>query len=415
MLSVIAYNFFLAVFFPFLAVIMLVKMLQTRREWMERWGFLPKYKNRYVIWIHGSSVGEINSLKSLCSDLSSKHPRFRFLVTSYTRTGVIRADEILSRNNVKTSYFPFDFPLSIINAIYRVKPSCVLFTETEIWPNFLFFCRLNKIPVFLLSARISDRTYPRYKAFRRFLKRVLSSYSYVFAQDELNARRFIDIGVPVDRISRSGSLKASDEKLLPPPIPVAEGTFLWIAGPVRKGEFEKILEVYSFLKNKYPFTALLLAPRYLEMTQEILKSAESMNIDAVLRSRVSELSPGVTILDSLGELQRFYKEAKVAFIGGSLVNAGGHNPLEAAFQGVPVLMGPYFQNVEETMTKLARAKGAWIVQSQDDLKNALEKIISNEDLRRSASENIRNAALELVVSKDEIYGIIEKKTPHFPC
>lgn len=415
MLSVIAYNIFLAIFFPFLALVIFAKILQTRREWMNRWGFLPKFKKRYVIWIHGSSVGEINSLKSICADLSAKHPRFRFLVTSYTRTGVIRAENIMNKKNIKTAFFPFDFPLSVINAVNRVKPSCVLFTETEIWPNFLFYCRLRKIPVFLLSARISDRTYPRYKSFRRFLKRVLSSYTFVFAQDELNARRFLEIGVPKDRISRSGSLKASYEIQSPPPLPVRPGTILWTAGPLRKGEFEQILEVFTSLKNKYSSLALLLAPRYLDMTQDILRCARSKNLDPFLRSQSAEIIPGLTILDSLGELSRFYKEAKIAFIGGSFVNAGGHNPLEAAFQGVPVLMGPHYQNVEDTMNKLAEAKGAWIVETNQDLEKALEKLLSNEDMRRSASENIKKAALSQLVSKNEIYEMIEKKTPGFPC
>ncbi|MBN1150892.1 glycosyltransferase [candidate division WOR-3 bacterium] len=415
MLSLIIYNLLLAVFFPFIAIVIFAKVLQTRHEWMERWGFMPKFRKRFVIWIHGSSVGEINSLRQIYTDLSAKHPRYRFLVTSYTRTGLLRAEEIMKGKNVKTAFFPFDFPLSIINAINRVRPSCILFTETEIWPNFLFLCRLKRIPVFLLSARISDKTYPRYKAFRRFLKRVLSSYTYVFAQDELNAKRFEQIGVPPDKILKTGSLKALYQKQSPPPLPLGKDTILWTAGPVREDEFQSIIEVYSRIKTRFPSLALLIAPRYLDLTSEIIKFSREKGIEARLRSKSTRIDAGLTVLDSLGELPRFYTEAKIAFVGGSLVNSGGHNPLEAAFQGVPVLMGPYYQNVEETMKKLAEAKGAWIIQDAKELEKALEKILTNEEMRMTASKNIRQAALSMLISKEEIYESIEKMIPGFSC
>lgn len=409
MLSIAIYNFILAILFPLFSPYVIYQTLRRWKEWKERLGFTPRFSERNTIWLHGASVGEINSLKSFYDELSMLYPDKKFLITSYTRTGVKRAEEIFNSSNCKIGFFPFDLMLAVIISILRVKPEIIYFTETEIWPNFLSFSKIIKIPVVLIGARLSEKSFPRYKAFRRFLKPFLSAYSLVLVQDELNKKKWLELGINKEKLQVGGSLKTKTYNFNKPAIGLEKDVMLWIAGPIRKGEADCIINAYMELKKPYKILGLLIAPRYMEMLEEIKKLIISRDETFNLRSELRTIPNGITILDTIGELSAFYSLASFAFIGGSLIKAGGHNPLEAAFQGVPVLMGPYCENVEKTVKKLIDGKGAFIVNNSDDIIKVINKLISDENLRITTSVNIKKAAVDIQLSEKSLIDILKRE------
>jgi 3-deoxy-D-manno-octulosonic-acid transferase len=301
------------------------------------------------IWVHAVSVGEVGVASSLLSALARKAPELRLGLSVTTAAGRELAHRVLPPD-VALFAFPFDLAGPVERALDGVRPALVLLTETELWPLFLDRAAARGIPVALVNGRISERSFPRYRLLRRWFAPALDTVALYVMQTELDARRVETLGVPAAKIRMKGNVKYD----LPPAPPfrdaarlerIAAGRAILVAASTAEGEEEAVLSAW---KDLSPRPLLAIAPRRPERFDEVAKRMEASDL-RVVRSTGAE-PPGaadVYLLDTIGELASLYLHASLAFIGGSLVRRGGHNPIEAWAAGVPVVVGPHTENFRE--------------------------------------------------------------------
>ncbi len=343
-----------------------------------------------VIWIHAVSVGEVIAVSGLVQELGAASDH-RVVISTTTLTGQRVARERFRAENV--FYYPLDFGWAVRAYLRALRPRLFVLAETEFWPRMLWECGKAGIPVAVVNARISDRSYPRYLRLRALWRRILAGLSLVWAQTEEDVSRLRAIGAPADRVRLGGNLKydvraASDAPL----VEAMKAAFpadakLLICGSTLEGEERMLLEVWPGLVAAEPGLRMVLAPRHPERFAAV---AELLDRSGVRWFRRSEWSVGagfeagsVMLLDSIGELASLYSLAAVAFVGGSLVAAGGHNPLEPAQFGVPIVMGPHYENFREIVEKLRAADGIRLVDEMGlsgVLGVLLAELLRNNDL-----------------------------------
>jgi len=313
----------------------------------------------------------------------------------------------LSQGNVVSLYMPFDLSFLIKPFVRRIDPQVLILMETELWPNLLYYTRKNKIPVLVLNARLSDRSFAKYRFFRRFIKMITADIKMFCVQSGLDAERFSEIGIDKDKIKVTGNMKfgsieeLSNEKpasleSLKLRIGLKDKDFLIVAGSTHKGEEEYILDVYINLKKQFPDMRLLIAPRHLERTAEIENIADKKDIKVRrLSTNDKVLGDEVIILDTIGELRLVYGLANLVFIGGSLVPIGGHNILEPAFFAKPIIVGPYMHNFRE-ITQVFLLNNALIqVKDVRELSSKVEELV----LDRERLLKLGNAAKSVLFSR----------------
>ena len=336
----------------------------------ERLGFVPKRllgrADEPVIWVHAVSVGELLAAARLIEELRNELPGWRVVVSTTTRTGQVLARQRFGAENV--FYFPLDFAFAVRAYLRALKPSMLVLMETEFWPRLLVECRRAEILVAVVNARISDRSWPRYLRLRFLWKRLLGSLRLVLAQSENDVERLRAIGAANVRYGgnlkydiRAASTAAVTQALTQK---VAPGTKILVCGSTLEGEEDILLEAAP------ADTLMILAPRHPERFEAVARLLERSGRSWVRRSRWMDaptpLAAGtVFLLDSIGELTSVYSLATVAFVGGSLVPAGGHNPLEPAQFRVPVVMGPYFENFRAIVERLQAQDAVRIVQPHE--------------------------------------------------
>lgn len=311
---------------------------------------------RPVIWLHAVSVGEVLAASRLVSELDRARPEYRVLISTTTRTG-----QDLARNRFgaeRVFYCPLDLPWVVSRYLTVLKPAMLILAETEFWPNVLTGCFRRGIPVAVVNARISDRSWPRYRALRGLWRPILSQLDRVLTQTETDAERLRAIGCQAERVTVAGNLKfdvrAAEEsaatRLLRESL--ARLRFV-VAGSTLEGEEAALLDAWPSLLEADPNLALVIAPRHPERFNAVAELLSRSGMSWIRRSSwptqgANEprlLEPGeILLLDTIGELASVYSLAAVAFIGGSVVAAGGHNPLEPAQFGVPIAMGPHYEN-----------------------------------------------------------------------
>jgi 3-deoxy-D-manno-octulosonic-acid transferase len=353
---------------------------------------------RPIIWVHAVSVGEVLSVARMVKTLDAALPDYFVVVSTTTRTGQELARERFGRERV--FYNPLDLPWAVRACLNSLQPQLLVLAETEFWPNLLSGCTRRRIPVAVVNARVSDRSWPRYRKLRRFWRPFLSRMSRVLAQSETDAQRLKAIGCLPERVTVAGNLKfdvrAAEEadatrrlKALTP------GLRLVVAGSTLEGEETALLEAWPRLLEADPRLVLVLAPRHPERFAAVAALLENSGIQWVRRSDWSSkpegslhpLDPGqVVLLDTIGELASVYSLAAVAFVGGSLVDAGGHNPLEPAQFGVPIVMGLYDANFRAIIQDL-RAHQALRITSKEEL--AAELIALLRDSAAAAAMGTR--------------------------
>jgi 3-deoxy-D-manno-octulosonic-acid transferase len=313
---------------------------------------------RPVIWLHAVSVGEVLAVSRLVAELDSALPEFQLLISTTTRTGQALARERFGAGRV--FYCPLDLPWAVRAYLNVLKPVMLILAETEFWPNLLSGCYRRQIPVVVVNARISDRSWPRYLRLRRMWRPFLRRLTAVLAQSQIDADRLLKLGCQPERVSVSGNLKfdirATTEAEATRLIRAISGTLrLVVAGSTVEGEESLLLDAWMAIVASASDTVLVLAPRHPERFDSVAKLVERAGFPWRKRSATGQapLNPGeIVLLDSIGELASIYSLATAAFIGGSLVKAGGHNPLEPAQFGVPVVMGNHYANfaaIVETM------------------------------------------------------------------
>jgi len=336
------------------------------RRWPERFGFLQPMTHQRVIWVHAVSVGEVRSAAELISRLSALYSEHRVLVTTMTPTGSEQVHELFG-NAVSHAYVPYDFPGSVRRFMNRIRPELAIIAETEFWPNLFTACRVRGIPLMLVNVRLSQTSLRGYLRVPKTARAMLANASLVCAQTVNDARRLKTLGVDDKLIAVTGNLKFDT--------PVAESVLIqgqriredWgaerpvlIAGSTHRGEERRLLRAYALVRKRYPSLLLVLVPRQPERFGEVTRLCRRAGCRVVRRTRITgSLAAGIEIVigDTMGELQKLYCAADIAFVGGSLVRRGGHNILEPCAVARPVLFGPHMFHFEE-ISAMALEQGA---------------------------------------------------------
>jgi len=342
------------------------------------------------IWIHALSVGEVISAIPLIEAIQLKYPGKGVVFTVTTIKGIeIARKEIGDR--VKIIPMPLDFWWSIQRIVRHINPSFFILVETDIWPAIITYLADKKIKCFLVNGRISPRTNKSYKKFSFFIKPVLNRFTLCMMQSGLDAKRLLEAGIDPDRIITTGNIKfdrawlpmqKEERDTLLNKLSLDPDDDIWIAGSIHEDEDQIILNVFSRLVTEFPQLRLILAPRNIEESDKILKTAQEMGFKSILRTDLKDngLPYKVLILNTIGELGRIYGIGKISFVGGSMVPLGGHNLLEPAGFGCPVLFGPHMHNFVMMSELLPAEKGGFQVVNEDELYTSVKMLLKDPDL-----------------------------------
>src|SRR5262245_21499191 len=371
----------------------------------QRMGYLPVSFNLdgdESIWIHAVSVGEVLTVRALLPELRERYPRLRLFVSTTTMAG-----QQVAKTNLpyvdEVFYFPFDLGFIVNRTLRLVRPRLFVMMETEIWPNLLRACHRDGVKTVLVNGRISSRSFPRYRFIRFFFRRVLAHVDRFCMQGEESARRIIELGAPRDRVTVTGSLKfdslefgpsrstpSSRGPSAPSPVVhdvhqrgrtrvlryfrVAPNRPVIIAASTLKGEEEFVLEAFQRIRATMPSALLIIAPRKPQRFGDVerLMRRAGWNVARRTELRVdAEPRNDVVVLDTIGELAQLFQVATAVFVGGSLVDAGGHNILEPAVFGKPIVFGPHMQNFAEIAAAFLDHQAAIEVRNARELESAL--------------------------------------------
>ena len=342
------------------------------------------------IWLHAVSVGEVVAAAPLARALRETRPDCRLLVSTVTETGRAMARQRIPEASA-TVFFPLDFPFAVRRALDVARPRAVLLAETEIWPNFLRACGARGVPVAVVNGRISPRSFRRYRLVRGPFRRVLSHIACFAMQTAADAERIVALGAPADRVRVTGNLKfdalaggqAVDGRVVRKDLGVEEGRRVLVAGSTHEGEEVSVVDAFQKLRARRQGSVLVLVPRHPERCGQVEAMLRGQGLSPVRRS-AGPAPPGaeVILVDTVGELSRLYAAADVAFVGGSLVPVGGHNILEAAAAGAPIIVGPHLQNFAEIASAFQEAGAMLMVQDASELAAAARKILDDPDRRR---------------------------------
>ena len=360
----------------------------------QRLGFLPvafRVDSDESIWVHAVSVGEVLTARALLPDLRTRYPRLRLFLSTTTMAG-----QQIARRSLPgvdgVFYFPFDLGLIVERTLTAVRPRLFIMMETEIWPNLLRACRRRGVRTLVVNGRVSSRSYPRYRLIRPLFRRVLADVDRFCVQGEETARRLIDLGADPARVTVTGSLKF--DSLQPPGMAahdhpghrvlrffrVPPGRPVLVAGSTLRGEEMAVLRAFHRLRATVGNPLLIIAPRQPERFGEVERLAREEGFMTVRRSDLridSEPHAEVVVLDTMGELAELYRVATVVFVGGSLVDAGGHNILEPAVFGKPIVFGPHMQNFREIAETFLASGAAIQVRSEAELADVLKALLSD--------------------------------------
>jgi 3-deoxy-D-manno-octulosonic-acid transferase len=356
--------------------------------------------DRPLIWVHAVSVGEVLAVSRLVKTLDAALPGYLIAVSTTTRTGQVLARERFGSNRV--FYCPLDLPWAVRAYMNALQPSLFILAETEFWPNLLSGCFRRNIPVAVVNARISDRSWPRYRRMRSLWRPFLSRLSRVLAQSQTDADRLKAIGCLPERVTVAGNLKfdvraaheADATRLIKN---LSPGLRLIVAGSTLDDEEAALLHAWPRLLQSDPRLAMVLAPRHPERFAAVASLLEKSGVAWVKRSdwrsapegSLKPLNPGqIVLLDTIGELASVYSLASAAFVGGSLVPAGGHNPLEPAQFGVPIVMGPHFANFR-AITEDLLAHQALRITSVENLSAALIGLLQDPQAAKAMGARAR--------------------------
>jgi len=347
------------------------------------------------IWFHGVSVGEVLLLRNLIAALGKN---YKITISSTTLSGKTTAFK--NYPSCKVIYFPFDLSFCVKRAIKLINPKIFISLETEIWPNLYYHLKKRNIPVIILNGRISDKAFRWYKKVRWVMRKILKNVDFIGVQNQKYKERFLFLGAGKEKIEVLGNLKFSslslDEKKLLSfqkkfSFLKKEESLLIAAGSTHHPEEEIILEIYKNLTSKYNFLRLFIAPRHIERISFLEKKIKEKGFHPVRISKSisSFKDKDIFLLDTVGDLFYFYSIADICFVGGSLINYGGHNILEPLYFSKPTLFGPFMENFKDIEDEVLSKKAAIKVKDKKDLERMLERLIEDsslrEDLKRNAS------------------------------
>ncbi len=354
----------------------------------ERFGFGAAIDGR-SIWVHAVSVGEVQASQPLVRGLLRRYPGIPLVLTTVTPTGAARARALFG-DSVLHRYVPYDLPGAVRRFFDRTRPRLAVILETELWPNLFAECGRRGVPLVLASARVSERSVRRYRRLLPLFRATLAHGIVIGAQSEADAARFLSIGASPGRTRVTGNVKFDFE--LAPEVPGrgrawrqsnAPDRPVWVAGSTHEGEEEQVLDAHAEVRRRFPDALLVLVPRHPPRFDAIRQLLERRGVAHALRSRGEAANPATEVVlgDTMGELMDFYAAADVAFVAGSLVPVGGHNLLEPASLGVPILTGPYNFNAEDVFAKLEEAGAVRRVPSGGALGAATAALLADRAAR----------------------------------
>jgi 3-deoxy-D-manno-octulosonic-acid transferase len=363
-------------------------------RWKERFGFFPAPGFENSSWVHAVSVGEVNAAVPLIEALMRSYPAAPMVVTTVTPTGSERVQKLFG-DRVFHVYLPYDLPASVKRFLDRIKPRFAVIMETEIWPNLFITCRERAIPIVVTNARLSERSLRGYGPVRPLARRAIRCASFVAAQSPVDAERLRALGAAVSRLAVIGNLKFD----MPVPASLADiGEQLrqgwgrrrpvWIAASTHEGEEMPVLKAHTAILQRYPDALLLIAPRHPERFRPVVGACRSLGFTTRTRSEdeVADERCQCFVVDTMGELLHFYAAADIAFVGGSLEPIGGHNLLEPAALGKPVIVGPHTFNTEEVAASLIEAKAVLRVENAEQLGAAVIRLLTQDDQRHAMGQ-----------------------------
>jgi len=366
----LVYNILFPIFFVLSAPFYFLKMWR-RGSWQagfaQRFGIYdPSLRTtigKPCIWFHAVSVGEVGICAQLLRELSPKLPSYEFVVSTTTTTGMGELKRLMPPE-VRKIYYPSDFYFSVRNALNTFRPSAFVLVEAELWPNFLWQTSAGRIPMFLINARLSDRSLRGYKRFNFIFGPIFAAFRAVGCQSEADATRLKELGFPKEYVKAVGNLKFDAAKPGPSKINAAkllqqigisQDSKILVAGSTHAGEEAILAETFIQLREKFPNLFLVLVPRHFERTKQVCAELEQRKVRFILRSEITQETtapnqkPECLLVNTTGELKAFYEAATLVFVGKSLSAHGGQNPIEPAALGKAIITGPNMENFRSIM------------------------------------------------------------------
>lgn len=385
--------------------------LRRRGDWQE--GFFQRFgafdtkvkqaiTNRQVIWLHAVSVGEVNLCTQLIRSLEPRVPNAKIVVSTTTTTGMGELKKKLP-THISKVYYPIDRRPYVIRAIATLRPQAIVLIEAEIWPNFIWRAQQQRIPLFLVNARLSERSFRGYKRFGFLFRNLFAAFTGVGAQNETDAARLQELGCRPEAIRVVGSLKfdaARIDERRPLNIPamleqlgVPKDAPLFIGGSTHAGEEGILAEIYKRLRLRFPKLFLILVPRHFERSREVGRELEARGIKFAYRSELTARTQhrdgalDCLLVNSTGELKYFYEHADVIFVGKSLTAEGGQNPIEPGALGKAIIFGPNMQNFAEVARSFVAGNGAEQVKDAAELEARVAALLADEARRTQLGRN----------------------------
>lgn len=400
------YNLLFIILLPFLFLKFFIKSLKLpayRARLLERLGIfsIPIPNNNNNIWIHAVSVGEFMSSIPIIQAIQKKIPNACIVVTCTTPTGSSMIQKIkkkLSMNLIHI-YFPLDIDCVIKNFLTRIKPKLLIIIEKEIWPNIIFNCHKNNIPIIIANAQLSNKSFYKYKLIKPLIAACLNKITFICTQTTFDTFKLKKLNANGNNIILTGNSKFDiawqnsynniNKKNI--------NQLIWIAASTHPIEEQIILEAHKAILQKIPNALLILAPRHPERSQNIAKFLASLNFTFIIHSKKSILSDPnsninaqIYLVDSIGELNMLYGISQAAFVGGSLVPIGGHNVLEPASHAIPIAIGPYTANCQQIVFRLKLANGLVKINNAQELSKIIIQWLTDANIRKSMGNNAKN-------------------------
>lgn len=370
-----------------------------------------------VLWIHAVSMGEVLAVVPLVKTIHTTFPELTIFISTITDTGREAVEQRLN-GIARHCYLPLDWPFAVRRFIQHLRPKSFIVVETELWPNLLKALRAQGVSSALVNGRLSTRSYQRYLWLKGFMQSVLSCFTVCLMQSDRDAQRIIALGANAKQVHHTGNIKFDVElvglhgqqgSLRPAIIGLHDGEILLVAGSTHPKEEEALLTCYQEILKTYPHMVLLLAPRHIERSDQLEDTVRTFGFSVTRRSRLDgtqegsgeQAGPRVIVLDTRGELAQVYGLAHVAFVGGTFVPVGGHNLLEPASWGKPVLFGPYTDHCQEIADLLLESGGGSQVKNGDEMAVILLHILNDPSL----ADRMGRAARQIVLDNQ---GVVKR-------
>jgi len=388
------FSYYLVWTFVILLCVPVIPLLRKRRVF-ERLALglpIPSHGDGNI-WIHALSVGEVISALPLVDALAKKYPDKDIVFTVTTSRGMAIARNELEGKIKALVTMPIDFWWCIRRIVNYIRPSVFILVETDIWPGLLDYLKKRRIPSILVNGRVSPRTFKSYRRFAYFTRKIFAPFEQCLMDSELDSKRLLKIGIASpEKVYTVGNIKF-DRHWIPMSqeergnwlrlLKLESRDLIWVAGSIHHGESEVLLEVFKKLHPSFSALRLIIAPRAIEQSDDILSQARRIGLNAVLKTDLSKNREhyDILILNTLGELGRIYGLSEVSFVGGSLVSRGGHNLLEPAGFGCPVLFGRHTEDFDLMSELLIEAGGGWRVKDENELYEAMKRLLADVEMR----------------------------------